>query len=136
MRGGALGTTHVTTAIAASASTPVSANRPPMPTAAYSGGAPTSDSAKVSPMDAPTIAIALVRCSSRVASAMNAVTAAEIAPAPCTARPMIVQKMSSADAAMKLPAANSTRPATITGLRPQRSLAAPNGICSRPWVRP
>jgi hypothetical protein len=40
-------------------------------------------------MDAPTIAIALVRCSSRVASATNAVTAAEIAPAPCTARPTI-----------------------------------------------
>ena len=38
-------------------------------------------------MVAPTIAIALVRCESRVVSASSALSAAETAPAPCRARP-------------------------------------------------
>ena len=133
---GAGGVTTVTTPIAASASRPVSAKIPPMPIAPYNSGAPTSDSAKVRPIDAPTSAIALVRCESRVLSAMNAVTAAEIAPAPCTARPRIVVTRSCAPAATKLPAANSSRPNTMTRLRPRRSEAMPNGICSRPCVSP
>ena len=102
----------------------------------YSSGASTSDSAKTRPIEAPIIAIALVRCSSRVRSAASAVTAAEIAPAPWMTRPTMVSQMSSASAAMKLPSANSSRPKTITGLRPKRSEAMPKGICSRPWVRP
>jgi hypothetical protein len=66
---------------------------------------------------------------------MHAVTAAEIAPVPCSARPTIVQAMSVACAATRLPSANSTSPKTITGLRPSRSDAMPNGSCSRPCVR-
>ncbi|CFT97918.1 excinuclease ABC subunit A [Bordetella pertussis] len=31
---------------------------------------------------------------------------------------------------------NSTRPATTTGRRPQRSEARPKGICMKAWVRP
>jgi hypothetical protein len=89
-RGGAGGTSHSTTGMPTSASTPVSANSPPMPISAYRGGAATSDSANTSPIDMPSAAIALVRCSSRVESAINADTAAEIAPPPCSARPTMV----------------------------------------------
>ena len=42
----------------------------------------------------------------------------------------------SAVAAMMPPAANTNKPTVMTGLRPKRSEAAPNAICSRPWVRP
>ena len=64
----------------------------------------TSESANTSPIEAPIIAIVLVRCSSRVRSAANAITAAEIAPAPWITRPAIVTQMSCAPAATKLPA--------------------------------
>lgn len=82
------------------------------------------------------MAITLVRCSSRVRSAASAVTAAEIAPVPCSTRPAIIQCMSGAQAATKLPSANSSKPKTMTGLRPKRSEAIPKGICSTAWVRP
>ena len=55
----------------------------------------------------------------------KAVTAAETAPAPCSARPAISQPRVGAAAAMKLPAANTSRPSTITFLRPKRSEARP-----------
>ena len=58
----------------------------------------------------PIIAIALVRCVSRVRSAVNAITTAEIAPAPCRMRPAITPPIESAAAAIKLPAANIARP--------------------------
>ena len=45
--------------------------------------------------------LVLFAVGSFVASAMKAVTAAEIAPAPCTARPTMVHTMSSATAATK-----------------------------------
>ena len=48
----------------------------------YSAGPSTSEAAKVSPMEPPIMAMALVRCSSRVRSASSAVTAALMAPAP------------------------------------------------------
>ena len=45
----------------------------------------------VMPIVMPIIAIALVRTSSRVRSAVSAITAAFSAPAPCTTRPKITQ---------------------------------------------
>ncbi len=68
------------------------------------------ESANVAPMVTPMIAIALVRCSSRVRSAVSAITAAEIAPAPCITRPRITVAMSCATAAMKLPSAKINSP--------------------------
>ena len=101
-----------------------------------SSGANTSDSANISAMLPPTNAMALVRTSSRVKSASSAVTAAEIAPAPCSARPATSQFKSGAQAATKLPSANISSPATITRLRPHQSEASPKGICSSACVRP
>ena len=92
--------------------------------------------ANVAPMVMPIAAIARVRTSSRVRSAASAITAAEIAPAPCTVRPTIVHAIVGAHAAMKLPIAKMTSPVAITGLRPQRSEAQPNGICSTACVSP
>ena len=82
------------------------------------------------------MAMARVRTSSRVASASQAVTAAEMAPAPWMARPMVIQNTSDAWAQTTLPATNSKRPAITTGRRPQRSDASPKGICMKAWVRP
>ena len=84
----------------------------------------------------PTSAIDLVRTLSRVRSASRAVTAAEMAPAPCRARPMTSQVSDGAQAATALPMANRARPPMITGLRPMRSDAMPSGTCSSAWVRP
>ena len=53
---------------------------------------------------------ALVRCSSRVKSANNAVTTAETAPAPCSARPMIMPSIFIAKAATMLPTAKIASP--------------------------
>ena len=64
------------------------------------------------------------------------VTAAEMAPAPCSTRPTTTVCTSWAMAATTLPITNSSRPTTITGLRPKRSEAAPKGICRKAWVRP
>ncbi|MOA34737.1 hypothetical protein D3C78_1561340 [compost metagenome] len=84
----------------------------------------------------PIIAIALVRCCSRVRSDSIAITAAEIAPAPCSTRPAITPQMVSAFAASAAPAAKISRPTTITGRRPMRSERVPKGICRMAWVRP
>src|SRR5450830_89620 len=115
---GTSGTTNSTTTIASNASTPVMAKMPPMPISRYKTGEATSETAKVRPIEAPTIAIAFVRCSSRVESAIKAVTAAEIAPAPWMARPMMTQVMSLAPAATKEPTANRIKPITMIRLRP------------------
>jgi hypothetical protein len=85
---------------------------------AASAGAATSDTANISPMLAPTSAMALVRTASRVWSASSAVTAAETAPAPWIARPTSSQVRLGAAAATKLPAAKTSSPITITRLRP------------------
>ncbi len=84
----------------------------------------------------PIRAMAWVRFSSRVRSASRAVTAAEMAPAPCRARPTSTPIRVSALAAGKLPAAKMIRPKMITGLRPMRSEAMPKGIIRIAWVRP
>ena len=57
-------------------------NIPGTPIHWLSKGPPMSETAKAMPMVAPMVAIALVRCSSRVKSANKAVTTAETAPAP------------------------------------------------------
>jgi hypothetical protein len=64
--------------------TPKIALKPPQPD---SKGPSTKDSANIKPMLAPTKAVPLVRTASRVWSANKAVTAAEMAPPPCKARP-------------------------------------------------
>ncbi len=109
---------------------------PGTPMTPVSAGPATSDNANVAPIVMPMAAMARVRTSSRVRSAVSAITAAEIAPAPCTVRPTIVHRIVGAHAAMKLPSANTTSPATMTGLRPHRSEAQPKGTCRIAWVRP
>jgi len=133
---GSPGVNSSTTAMPAIASAAVSQNRPPNPIAPVSGGAATSDSANMAAMLMPTSAIALVRTSSRVRSASSAVTAADTAPAPCSARPATSICTLPASAAMALPSANTTRPATITFLRPMRSEASPSGTCITACVSP
>ena len=89
---------------------PVSANIPGTPIHALSTGPATSEVPNVAAMVMPMIAIARVRTLSRVRSAVSEMTAAEMAPAPCKQRPTITQPMEGAQAARKLPAANSARP--------------------------
>ena len=78
------------------ASPPVNANKPGTPIQWVSGEEITKDTAKVMPMVVPIKAMALVRCSSRVKSASSAINTAEIAPAPCKARPIITVVISCA----------------------------------------
>lgn len=103
---------------------------------AVSSGAATRATANIRPMLPPTRAMALVRTASRVWSASKAVTAADTAPAPCSARPSSSPVSESASAASRLPPANTKRPSTITRLRPKRSEAMPSGSCSSAWVSP
>ena len=63
-------------------------------------------------------------------------TAADTAPAPCTHRATASITTDCAIAPISDPAANSTRPTTMTGLRPNRSDQRPNGICNSACVRP
>ena len=109
MAGGS-GTWNFTTQIAASDSNPVSAKMPSMPTARYSSGAPTSESANIDPIVAPIIAMILVRCCSRVRSAASAMATELIAPAPCRVRAAMAVQTSCAAMPRKLPAAKMTRP--------------------------
>ena len=120
----------------ASDSAQVSQNSPPRPITAASGGAATSDSANIAAMLMPTSAMPLVRTSSRVWSASSAVTAADTAPAPWMARPMMSICTLPASAATALPRANTSSPTTMTFLRPTRSDASPSGICITACVRP
>jgi len=76
----------------------------------------------------PITAMDLVRCSLRVKSAFNANTAAEIAPAPCTARPIINQIIEFENAAITLPNANTINPMAMTCFRLNRSDRIPEGI--------
>ena len=82
-------------------------NRPDSPHQPTSTGDSTSETAKDRPIEPPTMAMARVRTSSRVASASQAVTAAEMAPAPWMARPMVIQNTSDAWAQTTLPATNN-----------------------------
>ena len=114
----------------------VSQKRPDTPISSLSSGEAISEKANVSPIEEPTIAMARVMTRSLTLSASMAVTAAEMAPAPWIALPIMTQKIESATAARALPRAKITRPKTMTGLRPSRSLATPKGTCKSPCVRP
>ena len=117
-------------------STAVSQNTALRPASWVTAGPSTRARAKVNPMLVPMMAMALVRCSSRVRSAHRASTAADTAPRPCRARPRITSVMVSASAASTLPAAKMASPARITRLRPMRSESMPKGTCTAAWVRP
>ena len=82
------------------------------------------------------MAIALVRCSSRVRSATSAITVLAIAPAPCRVRPRMIPSTLSAMPATTLPRANSASPPMMIGLRPTWSDNQPKGICNSAWVSP
>ena len=85
--------------------------------------------APVTPAHSPT---ALPRASSgNEAVITDKVTGITIAaPAPATIRPTMSSSGVPARAAARLPAANTARPASSTGLRPQRSPTAPADINS------
>ncbi len=91
-------------------------------------GPSTMAMAKVTPKLTPIKAIALVRFCSRVKSESSAMTAAAIAPEPCSARPRIMPQIEWERAAITLPATKITSPPTISGLRPMRSESRPKGI--------
>ena len=80
--GGAGGSAPHNSATAPSPSAALSQKIPSTPIALCSGGAQISDSKNTAPMPTPSIAIAVVRCSARVRSAVNASAAAETAPPP------------------------------------------------------
>ncbi|MCY1176567.1 hypothetical protein D9M73_168450 [compost metagenome] len=132
----AFGTMNRISSRPTSAMPEVNQNSPCRPNRWVSTGPSTMATAKDTPMLMPIIAIALVRCCSRVRSESSAITAAEIAPAPCSTRPAITPQMESALAARAAPAAKISRPTTITGRRPMRSEMVPKGICRIAWVRP
>ena len=135
-RGGGSGTTHATMATAARASTPVRAKMPGTPIAFLRKGAATKEPAKATPIVEPMMAIALVRWEGRVRSPPLAGATPEIAPPPLIVRPRVTAHGHRASAQSALPAANTSRPATSTGLRPRRSDIHPKGTCRIAWVRP
>ena len=83
---------------------------PGTPIQAFSTGPATIDAANVKAIVMPIAAIARVRTPSRVRSAVSAMTAAEIAPAPCRQRPAMIQPIDGAQAARKLPPAKRASP--------------------------
>ncbi|MNE54629.1 hypothetical protein D3C80_1494200 [compost metagenome] len=104
------GTTKAISAMPTTAMAAVARNSPDKPKARVSKGPTTMATANDKPMLMPIMAMALVRCCSRVRSESSAITAAEIAPAPCRIRPAITPQMESAWAASTLPRAKITRP--------------------------
>ena len=90
---------------------PVIAKIPWMPIALSRDGAAMKETANTTPMVEPMIAMALVRCESRVRSATAAMATPEMAPAPWRMRPAIMAQGPCAMAQTKLPAAKSARPA-------------------------
>ena len=131
-----VGTAQMTRTIPLMASNAVNQKTPARSLRDATSGPSTKANIKETPMLAPTSAIALVRCSSRVKSATIAITVLAIAPAPCSRRPSTIPSMLSAIAATTLPRANSSRPPTITGLRPTLSDNHPRGTCNSACMRP
>ncbi|MNP29152.1 hypothetical protein D3C76_1221620 [compost metagenome] len=105
-----LGTTKAISRIPTKASPAVARNNPDKPKALVNSGPTTMATANDRPMLMPIMAMALVRCCSRVRSDSSAMTAAEIAPAPCRMRPAITPQIESAWAAKMLPRAKITSP--------------------------
>ncbi len=93
-----------------SAIAPVARNSPDRPNALVRMGPTTIAMANDTPIVIPIIAMALVRCCSRVRSDSKAITAAEIAPAPWRIRPAITPQIDVDCAASTLPSANTTNP--------------------------
>lgn len=89
-----LGTTKAISRIPTRASPAVVRNNPDKPKARVSNGPTTMATANDRPILMPIMAMALVRCCSRVRSDSSAMTAAEIAPAPCRIRPAITPRWS------------------------------------------
>lgn len=83
---------------------------------------------KAKPMVMPEMAMALVRFSSRVKSAIKASSVLPMAPAPCSARPIIMSVIECERPAIKLPKVKMSNPKTMTGFRPRRSESVPKGI--------
>ncbi|MNE49386.1 hypothetical protein D3C80_1439010 [compost metagenome] len=104
------GTTKAMIAIPTTAMAAVARNSPDRPKARVTSGPTTMATANDKPMLMPIMAMALVRCCSRVRSESKAMTAAEIAPAPCRMRPAITPQIESAWAASTLPRAKITSP--------------------------
>ncbi|MND64777.1 hypothetical protein D3C80_561230 [compost metagenome] len=101
---------NMTITMPSSAMPPVARNNPDRPKARVSNGPTTMATANDRPMVMPIMAMALVRCCSRVRSDNKAMTAAEIAPAPCRIRPAITPQIESALAASTLPSAKIINP--------------------------
>ena len=131
-----VGTTNWVMAMPTSASPTISQKMPATPMKRATIGPAMIATMKEAPIEMPTVAMALVRCSSRVRSATSARITEPTAPEPCSARPMMTPPIEVDIAATALPSANSSSPNTIITLRPTRSDNSPNGICSRPWLRP
>ncbi|MNE99614.1 hypothetical protein D3C80_1983210 [compost metagenome] len=93
-----------------SAMPPVARNNPDSPKARVNNGPTTMATANDRPIVMPIMAMAFVLCCSRVRSDSNAITAAEIAPAPCRMRPAITPQIESALAASTLPRAKTISP--------------------------
>ncbi|MNN64507.1 hypothetical protein D3C81_1799490 [compost metagenome] len=91
-----LGTTKAISKMPTRASPAVARNNPDRPKALVRSGPTTIATANDRPMLMPIMAMALVRCCSRVRSDSSAMTAAEMAPAPCRIRPAITPQMESA----------------------------------------
>ncbi|MCY1446359.1 hypothetical protein D9M71_629200 [compost metagenome] len=104
------GTMNITITMPNSAMPPVARNSPDNPKARVNSGPTTMATANDRPMVMPIMAMALVRCCSRVRSDSKAMTAAEIAPAPCRIRPAITPQIESALAASRLPRAKTIKP--------------------------
>jgi hypothetical protein len=127
----AMGTTGTTKAAISKHTKPsklMAQNRPDNPNSPTSTGDNTSDAANDRPIDPPTMAMARVRTSGRVASATQAVMAADTAPTPCMTRPTVTPSTEPARAHTTPPRMNRAMPNRITGRRPKRSDAMPSGI--------
>ena len=118
------------------ASIAVNQNTPAIPHEDATIGPSSIAKAKLIPMLMPITAITFGRCSSRLKSDANANNALAIAPIPCKARPTVTICMDSAKAATTEPKANTSKPPTITFLRPILSDSRPIGICNTACVKP
>ncbi len=131
-----VGTTHRVTAMPRAARPTISQKMPDTPTHPATMGPITSAIMNDRPMVMPTVAMALVRLSSRVRSATMARITEPTAPVPWITRPTMTPSMEVESAAIALPSANRARPIITITLRPMRSDRRPKGICRSPWLSP
>src|SRR5260364_350521 len=103
-----------------------------MPIQSNSTGAVTMAKANDTPMLAPIIAIALTRLCSAVRSATNALSAEEIAPAPCRARKSAIRRQSRAYAQGGLTLCHKEYKKWPASIHRYRAQARPERDCLRP----